>query len=80
VPSLRGALAALEPALPLYRMGAQTSAVTRAMGSLLFGVGPADPVSFLSVTAILFGVAGAAASIPAATASRISPLVAIRGE
>jgi len=54
--------------------------VSRLLGSILFGVEPADPVSFLGVTAILLGVSAAAALIPGLTASRVSPLVALRGE
>jgi putative ABC transport system permease protein len=54
--------------------------VSRLMGSILFGVESTDPVSFLTVAGILLGVSTAAALIPGITASRVSPLVAIRGE
>jgi len=50
----------------------------RAMASLLFGVGSADPVSFLGVAVLLLVVAVAATLIPALRAARVSPLVAIR--
>ena len=53
---------------------------TRGMAALLFGVGPLDPVAFVSVTAILFGVAGLATMVPAWRAARVSPLTALRGE
>ena len=50
----------------------------RAMRSLLFGVGAADPVSFIGVAALLLLVAVAATLVPALRAARVSPLVAIR--
>ena len=50
----------------------------RAMRSLLFGVGSADPVSFVGVAALLLLVAVAATLVPAVRAARVSPLVAIR--
>jgi len=50
----------------------------RAMASLLFGVGAADPASFVGVAALLLVVAVSATLIPALRAARVSPLVAIR--
>lgn len=50
----------------------------RAMASLLFGVGSADPVSFVAVAVLLLLVAVAATLVPALRAARVSPLVAIR--
>ena len=50
----------------------------RAMASLLFGVGSADPISFGAVAALLMFVAIAATLVPAIRATRVSPLVAIR--
>jgi putative ABC transport system permease protein len=54
--------------------------MTRAFRSMLFGVGPADPVTFVSVSAILAGVALLACFIPARRATRVDPLVALREE
>jgi ABC-type lipoprotein release transport system permease subunit len=48
------------------------------MRSLLFGVGAADPVSFIGVAALLLLVAVGATLVPALRAARVSPLVAIR--
>jgi putative ABC transport system permease protein len=59
---------------------AAAAGVSRLMGSLLFGVEATDPACFLTVTGILLGVSAAAALIPGVWASRISPLVAMRGE
>ena len=50
----------------------------RAIRSLLFGVGAADPVSFVGVAALLLLVAVAATLVPALRAARVSPLTAIR--
>jgi ABC-type lipoprotein release transport system permease subunit len=46
--------------------------------SLLFGVGPTDPRTFLFVTAFLASVATVASYVPARRASRIEPVVALR--
>jgi putative ABC transport system permease protein len=59
---------------------AAASALARLVASLLFGVSPGDPVTFLC-TAILFGaVALAALALPARRAARIDPAVALRYE
>src|SRR6202011_1331697 len=54
--------------------------VTRFFRSMLFDVGPADPITFFSVSAILGGVALLACYIPAQRATRVEPLVALREE
>jgi predicted permease len=54
--------------------------VTRVLSSLLFGVTPTDPATFVGVPALLLGVALAACCIPAWKATRVDPLIALRCE
>ena len=55
-------------------------ALARLMSSLLFGIAPGDPLTFVAVTALLLLVAISACYIPARRASRVDPLVALRYE
>ena len=52
----------------------------RLIRSWLFGIGPADPASFVLVALVLAAVALAASYLPARRAARVSPLVAMRGD
>ncbi len=53
-------------------------ALTRALSSLLFSIGPHDPVTFGLVTLLLILVAIVAALIPARSATSVNPIVALR--
>jgi len=53
-------------------------AATQWLASLLYQVTASDPVTFLSVPAILLLVAAAAIHIPARRATRIDPMIALR--
>jgi ABC-type antimicrobial peptide transport system permease subunit len=52
--------------------------MARLLGSLLYGVGTADPLSLLGATAILLGAGLLAAFLPARRASRIDPAHVLR--
>jgi ABC-type antimicrobial peptide transport system permease subunit len=54
--------------------------VSRVLASLLFSVGPRDPVTYVLVTFLLIVVALLATLIPARSASRVDPMVALRCE
>jgi predicted permease len=53
-------------------------ALSRVLASLLFKVGPHDPVTFAGVTGLLILVALLATLIPASSATRVDPTVALR--
>lgn len=48
------------------------------MKSLLFGVAPHDPASFLTITIVVVGAAAIATLVPAIRAIRASPLAVLR--
>jgi putative ABC transport system permease protein len=50
------------------------------LGSMLIGIGPADPVSFGGAALLLLIVGAAASYIPARSASSVDPSVALRSE
>ena len=52
---------------------------SRVLESMLFGVTPLDPVTYLSVIALLSGVAALAGYLPARRATRLNPLDALSG-
>jgi putative ABC transport system permease protein len=55
-------------------------ALTRFLESLLFGVTPLDPISFLAAAALLLVLALAACAAPAMRAARVDPAVTLRQE
>jgi putative ABC transport system permease protein len=54
--------------------------LTRLMTTLLFGVRPSDPLTFVAVSALLTLVVGVAAWVPGIRATRVDPVIALRAE
>jgi putative ABC transport system permease protein len=57
-----------------------TLGLTRFLSSLLYGVKPTDPLTYVAVSLILMAVALLACYMPARRASRLNPTVALRYE
>ena len=55
-------------------------ALSRVMSSFLFGVATADPVTYVAMSAALAAVALLATYLPARRASRVDPVIALRGD
>ena len=71
----------IAPALAGLALGLVAAlALTRVLSSLLFEVGPADPATFVGVTALLLAVGLLASWLPAWRAARVNPMSALRSE
>ncbi len=75
---LRGGMTCAIGGIALGLFGAWS--VSRAIASLLFEVSAADPLTFAVTGLALAGVAGLACTVPAIRATRIDPVIALRGD
>ena len=55
-------------------------ALSRLIGSLLYEVSPADPLTYAAVGALVVGVALAASWVPARRAARVDPVESLRAQ
>jgi predicted permease len=75
----------LRESLVLVAIGLAVGCVTaaaavRTISSLLFGLQPFDPATFVTAPLVLVAIATIAAYVPARHAARVDPLVALRSE
>lgn len=55
-------------------------AVTRMLGSWLYGITPSDPLTYAGISVLIFAVAVVSTYLPACTAASIDPMAVLRSE
>jgi hypothetical protein len=85
--TIREAVRGIDPAISIVVLAigagigvALARAASQLMGSLLFGIGPSDPLAIGSALAVLVGVALIASYLPARRATHLDPTEALRYE
>jgi len=78
VPVVREGLVLAVAGVAAGLMGAFIAA--RALSAFLFGVGPADPVTFAGVAVVMLLVATVASYLPSRRALKVDPVIALRAE
>jgi putative ABC transport system permease protein len=56
------------------------AASTRVLASLLYGVSPVDPMSFVTIAVLVVTIAFLASYVPARRATRVDPMEALRAD
>src|SRR5262245_22355926 len=59
---------------------ATAAALTRLMKSVLFGVSPVDPLTYIAVPVVLVAATALASYLPARRAAAVDPVETLRGE
>jgi putative ABC transport system permease protein len=54
--------------------------LARLMTTMIYQVQPADPLTYVGVTALVFAVVALSALLPARRATRVDPIIALRYE
>src|SRR5262245_53169265 len=75
----------VKQALKLVGVGMITGLIaafllTRVLASLLFGISPTDPITFIGISVMLLAVAVLASYIPALRATKVDPITALRAQ
>jgi putative ABC transport system permease protein len=60
--------------------GVLAAVASRAIGQLLYGVSPADPLAYASACIVLLAISLAACWLPARRAARVDPMKSLRGD
>ena len=71
----------LKPAVAGVAIGAAGAlALSRSLRTLVYGIGVADPLTYIAMAVALLAVTLVACWVPSRRATRVDPLVALRAE
>ncbi len=66
--------------LGIFLISLAAAFATRVLATMLFGIKPDDPGTFIAIAALLLAVAVLGCLIPARRAAKVDPMVALRTE